>query len=855
MTKVFISFRNGDEPYAAALLYEALVRRLGAGQVFRSSDSIPPGAEWAEMIWEHHRRSQVVIVVIGPRWLSIRDRTGRRKLWQPHDWVRKEVAGALTDGKHVVPVLAGTPRLDEPDLPDSIAGLAARQSVAMDHRDLRTGVPKVLDAVARHLGIPARSPTTGFAGSPTTGPAGSPTTGPAGSHDKGGWLRVWNLPARIPGFVERESLMGALRDDVLRAGGERPVLLHGGIGAGKTQLAAEYAYRFAGDHHLAWWVPVTRPELLWSQLAGLGRELGFDPETGVAEMVPLLARELHRRGRWLLVLDGVQDPAWVTGPLAAIGPGADVLITSRNADWGMLVAARRPVGTFDRGQSVSLLGGHLPSAAAPQLADLAAAVDDIPLALAQAATFLTSSAVTLEQYLDLLRTRSLELLERGETYVYPTSLAAAWSVGLGEVREASADAGALLDVLSVLAPAPVPLDRLGSRPVGPTGALAGLADPIRRADAVDAVDRSGLVPVVDGRPRPHGLFQAYLRTGVAEPELAVLREAAGRLLAVVTRPDPREPAAWDAYAVLLPHVLTLDLAAVPDPGCHELLLDVAHHLVVRGDAAAARDLVRPAATRWRERHGPDAPSTLGALARLAQASFRLRDFQAALSLDEEVLAHRRRLAGDDDPRTLEAAHDVAITRFALQGAGPVAARLADVVARRTRVLGADHPDTLRSVQNLALVRRAGGDLAGARELDQDTWHRLREVLGEDHPDTLRSAYALALDLRALGHPDRSLGEDTYRRRRRVLGDDHPDTLRSAYGLAVDLLATGARERAGELARQAYRRQLRLLGDGHVDTLRSAYLLAEATHADDPDAARRLRQEVAAKFGRPSRPPR
>ena len=53
MPSVFVSFRNGDAPFAAAIVYRALVDRFGTGQVFWSGRSIPPGAVWAEAIWEN----------------------------------------------------------------------------------------------------------------------------------------------------------------------------------------------------------------------------------------------------------------------------------------------------------------------------------------------------------------------------------------------------------------------------------------------------------------------------------------------------------------------------------------------------------------------------------------------------------------------------------------------------------------------------------------------------------------------------------------------------------------------------------------------------------------------------------
>ncbi|QKV74882.1 toll/interleukin-1 receptor domain-containing protein [Amycolatopsis sp. Hca4] len=149
MTAIFVNFRNGDDNYAAGLLYLELAAHLGESRVFRSTDSLRAGQEWERQILGTLSRSDVVLVVIGRSWLDARDERGRRRLWLRHDWVRREIALALRDGKEVIPVLLdGRDRLKAAELPPSIRDLARRQSVRLDHRRLRAD----LAGLVHHIG-------------------------------------------------------------------------------------------------------------------------------------------------------------------------------------------------------------------------------------------------------------------------------------------------------------------------------------------------------------------------------------------------------------------------------------------------------------------------------------------------------------------------------------------------------------------------------------------------------------------------------------------------------------------------------------------------------------------------------
>ncbi len=150
---------------------------------------------------------------------------------------------------------------------------------------------------------------------PGRGTAGSLSRlGGAGPRLPGSMPRIWNIPARNPGFTGRDGLLVAVRERLLA--GDRAVVqaLHGMGGVGKTQLAAEYAHRFAGAYDLAWWVNAEQGGLIGDQFAALGADAGLRPGRGGHEAVrSAVLAELRDRGRWLLVFDNAEDPADITG--------------------------------------------------------------------------------------------------------------------------------------------------------------------------------------------------------------------------------------------------------------------------------------------------------------------------------------------------------------------------------------------------------------------------------------------------------------------------------------------------------------------------------------------------------------
>lgn len=150
--RVFISYRRDDAAGYAGRLEETLERRLGRGSVFRDVIDIAPGDDFVAAIRERLGGAQAVLVLVGPRWAG-EGPVGQRRIDQPGDFVRLEVAMALESGARVLPVLLPDTRMPtEAELPEPLKPLARRHALSLGYTHWQADVDRLADAI----GLPPR---------------------------------------------------------------------------------------------------------------------------------------------------------------------------------------------------------------------------------------------------------------------------------------------------------------------------------------------------------------------------------------------------------------------------------------------------------------------------------------------------------------------------------------------------------------------------------------------------------------------------------------------------------------------------------------------------------------------------
>jgi TIR domain len=143
--KVFISYRRADSAGYSGRVMDRLDRELGRDLVFMDVDAIPLGTNFTKVLHEEVAKCRVLLAMIGPNWLDAPDEHGNRRLDNPNDFVRIEIAAALQRSIPVIPLLldgAKMPRADE--LPEDLKELAVRNGMEIRHASFQDDMNRLI---------------------------------------------------------------------------------------------------------------------------------------------------------------------------------------------------------------------------------------------------------------------------------------------------------------------------------------------------------------------------------------------------------------------------------------------------------------------------------------------------------------------------------------------------------------------------------------------------------------------------------------------------------------------------------------------------------------------------------------
>lgn len=156
MGGVFISYRREDSAGWTGRLSEHLKERFGAESIFMDIDTIEPGVDFTEALQKAVSSCDVLLAMIGPEWATATETSGKPRLEDPTDWVRIEIAAALTRKIRVIPVLVGGASVPTIDLlPDDLDPLAQRQACELTDTRWSYDIEQLMKTLTATLQTPS----------------------------------------------------------------------------------------------------------------------------------------------------------------------------------------------------------------------------------------------------------------------------------------------------------------------------------------------------------------------------------------------------------------------------------------------------------------------------------------------------------------------------------------------------------------------------------------------------------------------------------------------------------------------------------------------------------------------------
>lgn len=170
MARIFISYRRDDSAYVASMVRESLEDAFGPGTVFMDVDNIPLGVDFRTTLADAVSTCDVLVALIGERWIGDRGPGEKRRLDDAQDFVRIEIEAALARGIPVVPVLVDKAQLPQAcELPESLKDLQFRNATEVrPGRNLQQHLSALVSGLRLHVKV---EPKDGASTSSSTGEA------------------------------------------------------------------------------------------------------------------------------------------------------------------------------------------------------------------------------------------------------------------------------------------------------------------------------------------------------------------------------------------------------------------------------------------------------------------------------------------------------------------------------------------------------------------------------------------------------------------------------------------------------------------------------------------------------------
>lgn len=428
---------------------------------------------------------------------------------------------------------------------------------------------------------------------------------------------IWNVPhRRNPFFTGREHTLTTIYNALhSEKPGAATQAMSGLGGAGKTQVALEYAYRHHDDYRVILWIRCDNAGMIESDCQTMAMQLKL--KESHERIVDRIRVWLRSNTQWLLILDNVEDLT-ILRTLVPNTVRGHILLTTRTQVMGN-ITQRTDLCGLGCDEAVLFLLRRIKALpldaplehATPldlmRAREVAELLGSLPLALDQAGAYIEATGCNLSDYHVQYQTGCAKLLDmRGGLGIdHPASVAATLGRCLDEVEASSSAAGELIRLCAFLDPSGIPEALITNGAPELSGDWRPATSLLLLNEAIAALRKYTLI-----RRNPetkilslHTLVQAVVKDRMSEEKQ---HEWAERTIQVVnlTFPDIEDTQNWQRCQSYIPHVLAciklIKNWAIVSAQALRLLYQAGLYLHAQADFAYAEEVFTRAALMHKE---------------------------------------------------------------------------------------------------------------------------------------------------------------------------------------------------------------------------------------------------------------
>lgn len=648
----------------------------------------------------------------------------------------------------------------------------------------------------------------------------------------------------------------------------------------KSQIAIEYCYLFKDTHphHYVFWIYAAEPnhfEQGYQELARKARIPGWDdPKTDKLKLVQDWLQD-GKTTEWLMVVDNADDASMffrTRSDGAQLSQGNSkafaqyfpqcshgrILVTTRDRRLGVRMSqgqATIEITALSKERSKELLKNRISEEnwSEDDATKLVEYLTYLPLAITQAAAFISENSITVSEYLELLNNDESDLKELLSEHLEDprrdwsseNSVLRTWKLSFEQILKESPRAADIVSLLAMIDYHGVPVLLLRKEIERETSFRIALG----------VLQAFSLITVTRGQ---NAICKMHRLVAISTRKWLELRgtihywESQALNIVAPKFPGPGQQKFQDfpMMLALMPHaeiILSYQFDSTED------LLLAAKFLI----STALFDL---SSARYSQAFGKceqslvirenlltsDHPDTLESIQTLGETLLHRGELRAARTMLQRAIDGREKKLGPHDLDTLESLSDMTITLLELNELDAAEGTAQKALKGREDVLGLKHPDYLVSLNIMAILHQLKGDYDIALEVTERVLRERENILGHLCPDTLMTLNNLARlkyhmgDLDAAERMlDRTLvGEQT------ALAPNGYDIQITLSNKAAVLVAKERYQDAERILRDILGMRERSLGTSHAATLLTVGALADVLEKQgDVDTAASLHKRI------------